>query len=577
MPTEVGNLIRKKILRQEDGMKRLFELFAMLSILLVTMLFASCGGASHGGGENIPPVDDDQTAAVDEEIFIPYSDDFGRGTVRLESIEYARPDASALIARCGEAVELIGRESDRDILLSEIRSLLLQYESFVSMSALSRLLHFGNSGNVSLAVEYKQNEAQRDGVNAAINEVYAALADSEHRDAAERELLGVGFLGAFTKNDAALDSLLAEEKELSAAYVSASEVEKKRIFVELVKTRRLIADECGYASYTDYLYEMSGFGYSPEDADRLIKNVSNYIMPVYVSLANSVFYSYFNNKAPSSVNAATVVNDIYEMLSENDSDLANVFGYMLAYGLYSIDEGREGRIDASFVEYLPSNNSPVLYMTAVGDITDYTSLSVLFGQFFDKYSNYGGAGDRSLYVAEDLLPLLSLAGLNGRIDDGDYRYLYYSRMYDMLSDLVMQAYRARFEMSVYRLAYDKILPETIDELAIEAADALYLTDGVTEPQIAITDELVTSPYSTVTDCVAKLISLEIYFMELDDGGAGFEALKDVTSRSIPRGFDEQLENAGVESPFGAGVMKRLADKVHYYIMGYHYFEDLISE
>ena len=559
-------------------MKELFKISALLSMLIIALLFASCAAPPHSeGGENDPPQGGEKEPSADEKIVIPDSDDFGRGTVRLDSIEYSRPNAAALIERCGQAVGLIENESDGERLITELRALILEYESFRSMHTLSRLLHFGSSGNVTMAVEYKQNEAQSDRVYAAIEEVYTALAGSEHREAIEKELLGIGFLGKYEKKSAALNALLAEEAELVESYLAASEAEKKRIFVDLVKTRRLIADEAGYQSYTDYAFATQGIGYSSEDADRLIKNVSRYLMPVYVSLANSVFYSYFNNKTPDSVGTATVVNDTYAMLLDKDSDLANVFGYMLAYGLFSIDTAHEGRISASFVEYIPSNNSPVLYMTAVGDITDYTSLAALFGQYLDKYSNYGGDGERSLYIAEELLPLLALTGLNGRIDDADYRYLYYSRMYALLSELVMQAYRARFEMSLYRLAYDKILPETIDELAIEAADALYLTDGVTEPQVAITDALVASPYSTITDCVAKLLSLEIYFMELEDEGAGFEALKDVTSRSIPRSFDEQLENAEVASPFGAGVMNKLSDKVHYYIMGYHYFEEFSSK
>ena len=559
-------------------MKSLIKLSAMLSILLIAMLFASCGASPPGDGwESDPPTGDEQGPTADVEIFIPYSDDFGRGTVRLDSIEYARPDAAALIERCDTAIVMIESESDAGILITELRVLLQEYERFRSMHTLSRLLHFASSSNVSLAVEYKQNEAQKDKVYDAILALYTALAGSAHREIVEKELLGVGFLSGYERKSAELYALLSEEAVLMEGYLSASEAERKKIFVQLVKTRRLIADAAGYASYTDYVYATRVSGYSPDDADRLIKNVSRYIMPVYVSLANSVFYSYFNNKTPVSVDTATVVNNTYAMLLDRDSDVANVFAYMLAYGLYNVDTGRDGRIGASFVEYMPSNNSPFLYMTAVGNITDYMSLAALFGQFFDKYSNYGGEGDRSLYVAEDLLPLLSLAGLNGRINDADYRYLYYSRMYELLSELVMQAYRARFEMSVYRLAYDKILPETIDELAIEAADALYLTDGVTEPQVAITDELVTSPYSTVADCVAKLLSLDMYFMELEDEGTGFEALKDVTSRSIPRSFDDQLENAEVESPFGAGAVYRLADKIHYYIMGYHYFEEFISK
>ena len=554
-------------------MKRFLMLSFLLSLL--TVLLASCSAqAPHGDGVPKPPQDSVTVPPDDTEIYKPHSEDYGRDTVALSALEYVRPDADRLIGRCEEVATLAEGEVGLDELTDRVREILSEYNSFRSMHTLSEIRYFADVKSISHAVEFEINKSRVGEIEAALEAAFTALAGSEHRVALEESVLGRGFLEGRIKGTAELEALLATEAELETRYVSAVESERRGLFVELVKTRRLIAEAAGYTSYTDYLYATEGVGYTPDDASRLIRNVANYTMPVYVSLASSVFYSYFGGKSPSSVGTATVINRLYDVLRERDSDLADVYAYMLHYGLYEIGSRKEGQSGVSFVSYIPDTSSPVLYMTAVGNITDYTSAARLFGKYFDAYVNYGADGDPSLYVAEDALPLLTLVGLNGRISDADYRYLYYSGMYELLSELVMQAYRARFEMSVYRLAYSKITVETIDELAIEAADALYLTpDSVTQPEVAITDELVLSPYSTVSDCVAKLLSLEIYFTELSEAGAGFEAFKDVVSRGIPRSFDEQLWHAEIGSPFEAGTLKEISDKVHYYIMGYHYFEE----
>ena len=150
-------------------------------------------------------------------------------------------------------------------------------------------------------------------------------------------------------------------------------------------------------------------------------------------------------------------------------------------------------------------------------------------------------------------------------------------MYELLSDIVTEAYRAKFEDSVYKLAYDKINVDTISELAKEAADALYLTqDSVTTPIYeVITDLVATEPFSSGAECLGKLIPLSVFFKEIENEGSGFDSLKKFVSRAIPRSLEDQLVEADIASPFDAHVIKELANEAHYRILGYHYFEEFV--
>jgi len=341
-----------------------------------------------------------------------------------------------------------------------------------------------------------------------------------------------------------------------------------------VRVRKRIAEASGYADYPSYISDKLGRDYSLGETERFMRGLANYIMPVYVSLSNTVFYSYFGDKAPTPVGHKPVINTIYDVYVECDSDLRDVYAFMLAFELYDVSTSKNNRVNTSTVAYLGNNSSPFLYMTARGDITDYMTISRLFGEYFDSFANYGSDCPAELAVAEKALPLLTLTRLEGKLSDAEYRYLYYYEMYSLLSELVMQAYRAKFEYFVYRLPYDKITIEAIDELALEAAEAMYLpSDSLTDVFSTLTDAVVTEPQTAIADCMSIILALESYFMELSDEGRGFECFKDLTSRIIPRSFSEQLLYAGIESPLDGAFLKSVANKVHYYILGYHYFEE----
>lgn len=553
--------------------------FALLLLILLLSL-SSCGGSGTDPypmpGPEDPPNSPDLPEA--EDIYLPDSGDLGRETVNFDELVYERPDVDALLADCNRLVSGLGTGISADELETELVRLLEAFESFDSMLSLAMIRYTESTGSIAASVEYRYLQSRQEEVDDAYLGVCRAVAGSEHRLAMEERVFGEGYLKSYEYGGEELEELLLAEASLEEQYRSSSEDEADRIFVELVKIRYRIAHACGYTSYTSYAYDMLGRDFSPVEAEKFIRDVANYIMPVYVALSNSVFYSYFGDKTPESLDYRKAVNTLRDVFAECDSDLSDVYDFMLSFRLYNIEPPSEGRSSTNYVSYINENASPFLFMTPVGNITDYMTLASSFGTYFDRFANYGNEGDPALDCASSALPMLILTRLDGLIPDSEYRYLYYYQMHNLLTELVLEAYCAKFEIFVYRLPYDKITSEAIDELADEAADAMYLITG--DPvglSYVLNDRVVLEPHTSVADCISSVLALETYFSELQEEGSGFKALKSLTARILPRSFSEKLQHAGIDSPLDRESLKKVANSVHYRILGYHYFEEFGSD
>ena len=610
-------------------MLRIFsKLFLILFVFLV--LLTSCSDSSQtDDGQN------DGTSDQGSQPQSPSGEGFVRDAVPFSEIEYARPDPSALINGITEATEILRAASlPYSDTLARLTRIDDELSSFITMYSYASIMVYKNSADTFYSTEYAYLSEEYPKIQKALEDMLVAAARSKDAEDLERDLFGEGFIeeyknGGIYTSEAV--SLMEKEAELTSKYTSLStanitivygslhgsydEVVKaltnqygegsaafldavaccdalyqkklaiisKDIFIELLKTRRLIADSLGYSSYIEYAYGNIHKDYEASDINGLISDISSYALPVYKRLVERLIANYnpaidpsLNHPAP---NASELTEKLGGILSEINTDLSSVYSYMLNYGLYDIDSSLKNRTDTSFTTYLYSFDSPYLFVTLEGKASDYLTVAHEFGHYYDFFVNYGD--DASLDLSEissQALELLVLQRLEDELPFKYYGYLFNTAMASMLETLIFQGFYAKFEHLAYELAYSDITEDNLNALLKEAATELSLNTAIfNDLSDVIIPHLIISPLYVQSYCTSAASALEIMFAEYENEGDGLDIYLDLVNRDEGGTLEEQLAGAGLTSPFEDGFIKKIADSIYYYVMGSHYYDDLEDE
>ena len=368
-------------------------------------------------------------------------------------------------------------------------------------------------------------------------------------------------------------------------YQTARSECESEILLDLIKVRRLIADELGYSSYLTYAYDVRGYDYEASDMFSLIKDVGQYLAPVESGLQSSVFYHYFLSNYQPTANSITVINNLYKVYTRLGGDYADAYSYMLQHGLYDVSGKKDNRYDGAFATYLETNSSPYLFMTASGFVRDYTTLAHEFGHFLDNYINYGN--DDSLVVSEissQGLELLTLLNLKNTLHSAEYGYLEYYTLYTFLnSALLVQSFYAAFEHMVYELSYDEITVSEIENVINEAYLMVFGDNENFDADISYVNitHIALYPFYVESYVTSAMVSLEIFFAESEKTGAkdeGFKLYEALIRRDgTDMTFAERLESAGLTSPFESGAIKEIANNIYFQITGKYYYKQSNNE
>lgn len=347
------------------------------------------------------------------------------------------------------------------------------------------------------------------------------------------------------------------------------------IFVELVKVRYLLAEALGYSSYVEYAYDGWGYEYTKDDFAGLLSDISTYVNPVYNKLYSLLFSYYFNENSAPKATYAAAMNTAFNTTKELDDEFSDIYNFMLLYGLYDVGVSNNTRFDASFTTYLYGNDSPYLYVTAVGTAIDYHSITHEFGHFIDYYVN--GANSSSLELAEVCsqgFELLSLSKLKSNATSSVYKYLLYKSLCDFFEVVVYQSFYAAFEHEVYSLPYESITMASMLE-AIDSAERKVF--GNDERDLRMSNMMIPhmfiAPMYVQSYATSVIPAMEIYLLETEKVGAGLEAYKTIIYREEDAGFLESLSEAGLSSPFERGVLDDMSDKIYFLLTGIHYKQE----
>ena len=561
------------------------------------------------------------------EITKPRKDFYSRPLAYFSDVQYNRPDVEAVAKSIKDvAAQIQGGALFQDG-LALIKSVEGGCNDVNTMHTLAEINYMRNSIDEFWSAEYDYMSASYPTFSKALEDLFVACAQSDDRERYEDEYFGYSLLeyidgGVYNER---IISLMQTEASLEARYMEISEstvtfnykgitgtidvileeiaqtygietreyataeeecyallyntlMESRRpIFLELVKTRRLIADEMGLDSYTDYAYSAMGYDYTREDMLSLLSSMKDTVYPVYLTLYVRAFRSYFYNKAPKESRYPITVNNLYKLYGELGGSTAEAYSYMLDCGLYDIGIADTGRYGGAFCAYIEDIDAPFLFMTVSDNITDYLTLSHEYGHFLDCYINGGTNPSLDLSeVSSQTMELLTVQKLSGILPKEDVRFLEYYQMYSSLDVLLTQGLFSAFEHLVYELEYDEINEKNLNNAVMKASEMIFGKAFYNDFGDMLIQHTVVYPHYVQSYCTSQITSLEIFFKENEKRGLAMDIYIDLLTRDSDSylTFQEELAALGLSSPFDKKTLKQIVDSVHYEILGSHYFKEM---
>ena len=603
-----------------------------ISLLLVLTLFVLGAASLTACMQDVP---DNGTPPVtggsdpDKSIIKPEFKNYDRKTVNFRSIEYARPDVEKLISDFSSVTDIIKKnEIPYADQLGAIISLEDGYTEFRTMYNYSNIIMSQDVRSTYWCEEYEYISGYVPSFTSTIEKLYVAAAQSEHNESFERDYFGNGLIEEYADGGIYTDrlvELLEEETAIENRYSSLSTANvvitykgvtdsfdkimeffadmygkgsltynialeecnalytervnelSREMLIDLLKIRRKIADELGYSSYTEYGYDAINHDYSSADMLEFIKDVAEYVIPVYSVVSYYVLWPYFDQlEGLSELDKVDLINTLYYAYEDMDAELFDIYSYMLQFNLYDIAPKNENRFDGSFCTYLDGYEAPFVFLSTNGSCDDYMTLAHEFGHFVDSYINFdSGTSIDLLEVSSQALEYLTLTEIRDDLTEEEYKYLLYSQISSTFDVLLFQSFYALFEHYAYDIAYNDISEESlVAAMKRAAADMGMSEDYFDSLDYVLIPHIMLYPFYVQSYTVSAAVALEIYYVEVSGDGDGFDAYIELIDRSEEfETFVENLWDAGLTSPFSENYMKMLADMIHYDIMGSHFYKE----
>ena len=620
-------------------MKRIVSFLLILSLIFS---FGACKGkdkapANNDSGnpsENQKPQNNEPKP---ETIVVPAYKDYGRGSVDFTDITYSRPDMDAIVDKFQAVTALVNEDSiSSEEQVSAVENLEEDYYYVESMYAIIEIFVYSDA-----SVNFWQNEFEYMSISyplftKTIEDLLVACAASVHRTKFENEYFGYSLEeyrdgGIYTDE---LVELMQNEAMLEAEYTSLStdnvvinyksvdgsnysgtvdevllSLEEKfgkgtssynnativvnelynqqlvtlttPIYLNLLKTRRLIADELGYESYTEFAYRELGYDFSKENMSGLVSDIGKYVEPLEEEMYNITFSTYFKKNNQPQFSAVSVINTLYKAYSRGNDDLTDAYSYMLQHGLFNIGPSEPDRYSGAFATYIYTNNSPYLFATTSGFLKDFSSITHEFGHFYDGFVNNGARASLDLLeVSSQAMQMLSVLRLRNELKLHDYEYLEYLSIYNILNNVLLyQSFFSAFEHLVYQLEYDEITLKNVNEAIRQAYMTVYNEELIdTQPiKKVLIYHTIVRPHYVDSYVVSVIPSLELFAMEsyrTGTPGAGMAVYKELISRdNCNTSFEDTLAEVGLSSPFETSTVKKIANSLYYQILGKNYYTD----
>lgn len=492
----------------------------------------------------------------------------GGSTVHYQDMEYTRPDMAEIQQTLTDACTAAEGE-DVDAILDAIYAFYDAYDWFYTCYSLADIRYSGDLTDSYWEGEYGFCVENSAAVDAMLEELYYALAQSPCREALEGEkYFGAGYFDSYEGEnlwDAEFTAILEAEASLqnryytlvggaldyesgTEEYYDACADEMAQLLVELIRVRQEMAAYWGYSDYVSFANDFYYYrDYTPEQMETYLDSIRQELVGLYRGLnATDLWdgaYTYSSEKQTLSY--------VRQAAKNMGGTVWEAFQLMEEAGLYDISYG-ENKYNSSFEVYLTSYYEPFVFMNPELIRYDCLTLAHEFGHFCNDYASYGS------YVDIDVSEVFSqgmeyLFLCYGENTDGLTR----AKMADSLCVYVEQAAFAEFERRMYELTGEALSTEGLYQLYEEVA-LDYGFDSVYYDRREFVDitHFYTNPMYAFGYVVSNDAAMQLYQLEQENAGAGL-ALLEENLDSQAAYLLEFLESAGLESPFAQGRIQEV--------------------
>ena len=528
-----------------------------------------------------------------------------QGIVAFSQMEYTRPDTQKILAQMECLAQQARACSGPEQACALAQQCQAYYDYFSTMLCLA-MLHSSMDKNDSYwAAEETELSQQSAQISAAHSTFLHALGDTPYRQQVEAEqgkyyfadLDATEYVTEETEplfqQEAALiseysqkvntltipyqgqqltlDAVMAIEDytsfmEAFHLWMDAYGEEIGGIYVELVALRQKIAHTLGFAQYVDLVFAMEQRDYTPQMVQEWIRNMQKQLLPAYREL-EKVGANYYPQVSVNLEDALAFVGETLEALSP---ELSPSLAGMLQYDLCDL-EPRVGKESGAYTTYLALYEAPFFLESYTGDAWSLSTLIHEFGHFNDYYTTHNKIPetvDTSEIFSQGLELLFSRYYLDAFGEDEGYQM-----MYDVLSDafytLISQPFYTAIELEVYQLPQEELNLENICAIARRQAERFGYgsenSDYYAKAWMRVS-HLFEMPFYTFSYATSMDVALQLWEIALEDESQAVEAYLTLLKREQSWEFIQNVEAAGLKSPFAPGRMEHLAQLFQQYLV-----------
>ncbi|MBP5729963.1 MAG: hypothetical protein J6X19_02055 [Clostridia bacterium] len=522
-------------------------------------------------------------------------------TVKFSEMKYERPDIDATITK---VENLIAHIEDNDYayktqlkMLEDLDEDYLEINSMYSLSYIKFAIDTTDEFWVAETAYFDENLPLLQG---ALDDLFVACAQSENVAKFEEDYFGEGGLEPYKNGELITDAMvelmqqeaelvtevtafdyytlqfelggrtdtvmghaesgLVSGDELIEAFYKAINAETSRIFIELVKVRNKLAAEAGYESYADYAFDNLGRDYTPAEAEELVGQIKERIVPLFKQV-EATLPDVDSEPSYSRMSEGQILDTAEAVFKRLDDRFEEAFKFMNRYDLFYLGYGEE-QYDASFTSYIYKYVAPFIVIKGVGDATDLMSFVHEFGHFTDSYMY--GESDSVLDLSE-----IASQGLENlfitRLTADDIRKSDMDALRELHSENTLMVYLLQsvyywFEARAYELADNDLTTDKLNALAAQALAEFGMDNYYPDFEYlwATVPHFYQQAFYVISYITSNAVALQLYDLEQATEGAGVEKYFEMIDWDPSLSFRENVERAGLTSPFSDGAIDKLA-------------------
>lgn len=522
-------------------------------------------------------------------------------TVKFGDMKYQRPDIDATIS---ELEELIAHVRDNDCSyatqLKMIQDLDADYLEINSMYTLSYIKFAIDTTDEYWSGETVYFDENLPLLQGALDDLFVVCAQSEYMAKFEADYFGEGQLEPYKNGNLITDAmveLMQQEAELVTEFTAfdyytmefecggrtdtvmghamrgsvseeylferfyeAINEETGRIFIELVKVRNKLAAEAGYENYADYAFDNLARDYTPAEADAFVGKIKEHIVPLFRQVEYSLPDVDYDSTY-SKMSEGKILDTAEKVFKRMDSRYIEAFDFMNEYDLFYLGYGEE-QYDASFTSYIYKYMAPFIVIKGAGDSTDLLTFVHEFGHFTDAYYNGEAVSvlDLSEIASQGLENLFILRATNDDVKKSDLEALRELHSQNTLMVYLLQSVYYWFEARAYELPDNDLTTEKLNGLAAQALSEFGLDNYYSDFEWlwATIPHFYEQAFYVMSYITSNAVALQLYDLEQAQEGEGVKKYFELLEWDTDMNFKENVERAGLTSPFSDGAIDKLA-------------------